>query len=452
MRRRGSVPARDRPGRDAPAREHARQGLLGRAPRDRRAAARVPEPRRHPGRPEPRLGRRLRRPRAARPPRAAAGRRGPGDDRRRGAAGAEALAARGSSRSSCRRRRASRSSTGRSSWPPPGRSRSSAGGGSRRRRTSPARSRSRRCRARARASCPRSTSCARSGASGTSAANILRLLEGSAILEAHRWCDKVQDAYSLRCAPQVHGASRDLLAYAEATVDRRAERGHRQPARLRRARRARLERQLPRPAARLRARRHGDGARRARVHLRAPRRAAHEPVALGRPAGVPHARRRAQLRVHDPAVRRRGARQREQGALPSGERRLDPDERRPGGSRLDGERRRPQVPAGAGERRGGAGDRAARRRPGNRVPRAARAGGGRARAHDFVRSLSPTVLEDRPLSGDIEALAGAIRSGELVAAVEREIGRSRERRGRERRAVEELCGDLTSIRAPAGGR
>ena len=51
-----------------------------------------------------------------------------------------------------------------------------------------------------------------------SAANVLRLLEGSAILEAHRWCDKVQDAYSLRCAPQVHGASRDLLAYAEATV------------------------------------------------------------------------------------------------------------------------------------------------------------------------------------------------------------------------------------------
>jgi histidine ammonia-lyase len=51
-----------------------------------------------------------------------------------------------------------------------------------------------------------------------SAANVLRLLEGSAIIESHRWCDKVQDAYSLRCAPQVHGASRDLLAYAEATV------------------------------------------------------------------------------------------------------------------------------------------------------------------------------------------------------------------------------------------
>jgi len=51
-----------------------------------------------------------------------------------------------------------------------------------------------------------------------SAANILRLLEGSAINEAHKWCDKVQDAYSLRCAPQVHGAARDLLDYVEATI------------------------------------------------------------------------------------------------------------------------------------------------------------------------------------------------------------------------------------------
>ena len=53
---------------------------------------------------------------------------------------------------------------------------------------------------------------------GDSAANLLRLLEGSAIIEAHRWCDKVQDAYSLRCAPQVQGASRDLLDYVDYTV------------------------------------------------------------------------------------------------------------------------------------------------------------------------------------------------------------------------------------------
>jgi histidine ammonia-lyase len=53
---------------------------------------------------------------------------------------------------------------------------------------------------------------------GDSAANLVRLLEDSAIIESHRWCDKVQDAYSLRCAPQVHGATRDLLDYAEYTA------------------------------------------------------------------------------------------------------------------------------------------------------------------------------------------------------------------------------------------
>ena len=51
-----------------------------------------------------------------------------------------------------------------------------------------------------------------------SAANVLQLLEDSAINEAHRWCDQIQDAYSLRCAPQVHGASRDLLDYVAYTV------------------------------------------------------------------------------------------------------------------------------------------------------------------------------------------------------------------------------------------
>jgi histidine ammonia-lyase len=51
-----------------------------------------------------------------------------------------------------------------------------------------------------------------------SAAHLRELLAGSAIVESHRWCDKVQDAYSLRCAAQVHGASRDLLAYVERTV------------------------------------------------------------------------------------------------------------------------------------------------------------------------------------------------------------------------------------------
>ncbi len=46
-----------------------------------------------------------------------------------------------------------------------------------------------------------------------SAANLRRMLEGSQIRESHRECGRVQDAYSLRCMPQVHGAVRDALQY-----------------------------------------------------------------------------------------------------------------------------------------------------------------------------------------------------------------------------------------------
>jgi histidine ammonia-lyase len=53
------------------------------------------------------------------------------------------------------------------------------------------------------------------------AANIAALLAGSPIVASHRTDDpRVQDAYSLRCAPQVHGAARDALAFAEACADR----------------------------------------------------------------------------------------------------------------------------------------------------------------------------------------------------------------------------------------
>jgi histidine ammonia-lyase len=53
------------------------------------------------------------------------------------------------------------------------------------------------------------------------ARNLRRLNEGSAIRESHRAAEKdkrVQDAYSLRCAPQVHGAVRDTLAQVRATL------------------------------------------------------------------------------------------------------------------------------------------------------------------------------------------------------------------------------------------
>ncbi len=45
------------------------------------------------------------------------------------------------------------------------------------------------------------------------AANLRKMLEGSQIRESHRECGRVQDAYSLRCIPQVHGAVRDTVAH-----------------------------------------------------------------------------------------------------------------------------------------------------------------------------------------------------------------------------------------------
>jgi histidine ammonia-lyase len=52
-----------------------------------------------------------------------------------------------------------------------------------------------------------------------SARNLRALLKGSAIRDSHRDCGKVQDAYSLRCIPQVHGAVRDGLGFVGSIVD-----------------------------------------------------------------------------------------------------------------------------------------------------------------------------------------------------------------------------------------
>lgn len=52
------------------------------------------------------------------------------------------------------------------------------------------------------------------------AANLRDLMAGSEIRESHRHGDdRVQDAYSLRCIPQIHGASRDAIAYVESVLD-----------------------------------------------------------------------------------------------------------------------------------------------------------------------------------------------------------------------------------------
>ncbi len=51
------------------------------------------------------------------------------------------------------------------------------------------------------------------------ASNVRALLVDSEILESHRNCGKVQDPYCLRCVPQVHGASRDSLAFATRVIE-----------------------------------------------------------------------------------------------------------------------------------------------------------------------------------------------------------------------------------------
>jgi histidine ammonia-lyase len=55
-----------------------------------------------------------------------------------------------------------------------------------------------------------------------SAANLAAILEGSGVVASHRGpdCNRVQDAYSLRCSPQVHGAARDTIAHCAVVAGR----------------------------------------------------------------------------------------------------------------------------------------------------------------------------------------------------------------------------------------
>lgn len=52
-----------------------------------------------------------------------------------------------------------------------------------------------------------------------SAKNIARMIEGSELIRSHANCGEVQDAYSIRCAPQVHGAARNAIAHLREVVE-----------------------------------------------------------------------------------------------------------------------------------------------------------------------------------------------------------------------------------------
>ena len=255
-----------------------------------------------------------------------------------------------------------------------------------------------------------------------SAANVLRLLEGSAILEAHRWCDKVQDAYSLRCAPQVHGASRDLLAYAESTVAVElnaatdnplvlVERGelvsngnfHGQP----------LAFALDAAAMAL--------AELASISERRVERLTNPSLSDGLPAFLTHDGGLNSGFMIPQYVAASLVSENKVLSHPAG---------------VD------SIPTSAGQEDHVSMGNASALKCWQVLANAERAlaiellaaaqgveflaplepGAGVRAAHDFVRSLSATLVEDRPLAGDIEAVALAVAGGELVAAVEREVG------------------------------
>jgi len=49
--------------------------------------------------------------------------------------------------------------------------------------------------------------------------NILRLTAESEIIPSHKGCSRIQDAYTLRCSPQIHGASKDAVGHAKRVID-----------------------------------------------------------------------------------------------------------------------------------------------------------------------------------------------------------------------------------------
>jgi len=52
----------------------------------------------------------------------------------------------------------------------------------------------------------------------TSAENILKLISDSELIASHKGCTRVQDAYTLRCSPQIHGASKDAISHANRVI------------------------------------------------------------------------------------------------------------------------------------------------------------------------------------------------------------------------------------------
>ena len=161
--------------------------------------------------------------------------------------------------------------------------------------------------------------------------NVRRMLEGSLIRESHRECQKVQDAYSLRCIPQVHGAVRDTLAHCRGVFEIEMNSAVDNPLVFPEERKVGAPKRgvgssLPgevlsggnfhgEPAGLCAGLAAGGIALEGEAggHLGTPHRAAGKSGAQRGTAGVPGARRRPELGIHDGAGHGRRAGQRKQG-------------------------------------------------------------------------------------------------------------------------------------------
>ncbi len=184
--------------------------------------------------------------------------------------------------------------------------------------------------------------CARTPARPPAPRTCARCWPAPRSMASHRTpdCTRVQDAYSLRCSPQVHGAARDTLEHAAAVAERELAVGDRQPG-GHPERPGREQRQLPRRPGRLRARLPGHRGRRRR-----------RASASGAPTGSSTVAAATGCRRSWPTTpgstpgcmiaqyTAGRARQRAQAAGRAGLRRLDPVLGDAGGPRLDGLARR----------------------------------------------------------------------------------------------------------------
>jgi histidine ammonia-lyase len=254
------------------------------------------------------------------------------------------------------------------------------------------------------------------------AENVLRLVEDSDVMESHRWCDRVQDAYSLRCAPQVHGACRDLLGYVEETVSIELNAATDNPVVL-------VEQ--------------GEIVSNGNFHGQ-PLAFALDALAMAVSELANISERRTERLVNPSLSEGLPAFLAADGGLNSGfmipqyvaASLVSENKALTHPASVD------SIPTSAGQEDHVSMGNAAGLKAWQVLANSERAlaiellagaqaveflaplapGRGSAAARTFVRSLSPRLAEDRPLSSEIEAAAAAIRDGSLVAAVESEVG------------------------------